>query len=103
MPRATVILREKVIDEEGNIVELTIWRVPVTSPSAARDVTGTRQMVSSTILPSSSITFSRRITVARGISPQYMVYEAIYQRLDPPERRRPNQGTVLRAGLERGV
>ncbi len=31
MPRATVILREKVIDEEGNIVELTIWRVPVTS------------------------------------------------------------------------
>ena len=34
MPRATVILREKVIDEEGNIVELTIWRVPVTSRAA---------------------------------------------------------------------
>jgi hypothetical protein len=30
MPRATSILREKVIDEEGNIVELAIWRVPVT-------------------------------------------------------------------------
>jgi hypothetical protein len=30
MPRATPILREKVIDEEGNIVELAIWRVPVT-------------------------------------------------------------------------
>ena len=30
MPRATAILREKLIDEEGNIVELTIWKVPVT-------------------------------------------------------------------------
>ena len=29
-PRATAILREKLIDEEGNIVELTIWKVPVT-------------------------------------------------------------------------
>lgn len=32
MPRATLVLREKVIDEEGNIVELVIWKVPVTPP-----------------------------------------------------------------------
>lgn len=31
MPRATAILREKLIDEEGNILELAIWRVPATS------------------------------------------------------------------------
>jgi hypothetical protein len=31
MPRAAAILREKLIDEEGNIVELTIWKVPVTA------------------------------------------------------------------------
>ena len=38
MPRATSILREKVIDEEGNILELAIWSVPTTprSPSGAR-------------------------------------------------------------------
>lgn len=30
MPRATAILREKLIDEEGNIVELMIWKIPVT-------------------------------------------------------------------------
>lgn len=28
--RATIVLREKRIDEAGNIVELVIWRVPVT-------------------------------------------------------------------------
>jgi len=28
MPRATAVLREKVIDENGNILELVIWRVP---------------------------------------------------------------------------
>jgi hypothetical protein len=31
MRRATPILQEKVIDEEGNIVELAIWRVPITA------------------------------------------------------------------------
>ena len=31
MPRATPILREKVIDEASNIVELATWRVPVGS------------------------------------------------------------------------
>jgi hypothetical protein len=38
MPRATAVLREKVIDEEGNILELVIWRVPATprSPSGVR-------------------------------------------------------------------
>ncbi len=30
MGRAQLLLREKVIDEEGNIVELVIWRVPAT-------------------------------------------------------------------------
>lgn len=29
MARATVVLREKVIDEAGDILELVIWRVPV--------------------------------------------------------------------------
>jgi hypothetical protein len=29
MGRATLILREKVIDEDGNFVEMAIWRVPV--------------------------------------------------------------------------
>jgi hypothetical protein len=38
MPRATAVLREKVIDEHGNIVELVIWRVPKTAenPSGVR-------------------------------------------------------------------
>ena len=27
MPRAILLLREKVIDEQGNLVELVIWRV----------------------------------------------------------------------------
>ena len=31
MPRATVVLREKHIDARGNIVELVVWRVAVTS------------------------------------------------------------------------
>ena len=30
MTRATPLLREKIIDEEGNIVELVIWKIPVT-------------------------------------------------------------------------
>jgi uncharacterized protein DUF6516 len=30
MPRATLIRREKIIDEEGNILELVIWQVPPT-------------------------------------------------------------------------
>ncbi len=38
MPRATAVLREKVIDEQGNILELVIWRIPTTprSPSGVR-------------------------------------------------------------------
>ena len=38
MPRAVALLREKVVDEKGNIVELVIWRVPTTpkSPSGLR-------------------------------------------------------------------
>ena len=38
MPQATAVLREKVIDEQGNILELVIWRVPTTprSPSGLR-------------------------------------------------------------------
>lgn len=38
MPRATLVLREKVIDDQGNILELVIWRVPATSrtPSGVR-------------------------------------------------------------------
>jgi len=35
MVRATLILREKVIDEEGNITELVIWKVPVTPQNPA--------------------------------------------------------------------
>lgn len=30
MTRATQVRREKIIDEEGNIVELVIWKIPVT-------------------------------------------------------------------------
>ena len=29
MARATLVLREKVTDESGNILELALWRVPV--------------------------------------------------------------------------
>jgi hypothetical protein len=38
MGRAELILREKVIDEEGDITQLAIWRVPVTekNPSGVR-------------------------------------------------------------------
>ena len=38
MPRAIPVLREKVIDEQGNILDLVIWRVPATprSPSGVR-------------------------------------------------------------------
>lgn len=38
MPSATALLREKVVDENGNFVELVIWRVPTTprSPSGLR-------------------------------------------------------------------
>jgi Family of unknown function (DUF6516) len=38
MPRATAVLREKVIDENGNILELVIWSVPETprTPSGVR-------------------------------------------------------------------
>lgn len=35
MPRATPIRREKVIDEDGNIVELAIWKVPRTRQNPA--------------------------------------------------------------------
>lgn len=35
MPRATPIRREKIIDEDGNILELVIWRVPLTAQSPA--------------------------------------------------------------------
>lgn len=38
MPRATPVLREKIIDEEGNIVELVIWKIPIT----AQNPTGIR-------------------------------------------------------------
>ena len=34
MPRAIQVLREKLIDEEGNILELVIWKVPITSQNA---------------------------------------------------------------------
>ncbi len=33
MPQATLLLRQKVIDEQGSILELVIWRVPSTSHS----------------------------------------------------------------------
>ena len=38
MPRATLVLREKVVDDRGNIFEMVIWRVSVTlrSPSGVR-------------------------------------------------------------------
>jgi len=38
MPRAALVLREKSIDERGNILEVVIWRVPTTSrsPSGVR-------------------------------------------------------------------
>lgn len=35
MARATPIRREKVIDEQGNIVEFAIWRVPRTHQNPA--------------------------------------------------------------------
>lgn len=38
MPPATLVLREKVVDDQGNILELVIWRAPATSrsPSGVR-------------------------------------------------------------------
>jgi Family of unknown function (DUF6516) len=36
MVRATPVLREKVIDEEGNITELAIWHVPRTRRRGTR-------------------------------------------------------------------
>lgn len=36
MVHPTPVLREKVIDEEGNITELVIWEVPRTRRTAAR-------------------------------------------------------------------
>lgn len=38
MPHATAILREKVVDEQGNILELVIWGVPTTprNPNGVR-------------------------------------------------------------------
>ena len=38
MPRATLVLREKIIDDRGNILEVVIWRVTTTlrSPSGVR-------------------------------------------------------------------
>jgi hypothetical protein len=38
MPRATLVLREKVIDDQANILEVVVWRVPNTSrsPSGVR-------------------------------------------------------------------
>jgi uncharacterized protein DUF6516 len=38
MPRATLVVREKIIDDQGNILEFVIWRVPATSrsPSGVR-------------------------------------------------------------------
>jgi hypothetical protein len=38
MPRATPLLRDKVIDEQGNILELVIWGVPrtPTNPSGVK-------------------------------------------------------------------
>jgi len=35
MPRASRILREKVVDEEGNILELVIWSVPATAQNSS--------------------------------------------------------------------
>ncbi|MGH7333366.1 MAG: hypothetical protein ACREKS_11625 [Candidatus Rokuibacteriota bacterium] len=35
MPRAISIRREKIIDEQGNIVELAIWQVPSTRQNVA--------------------------------------------------------------------
>ena len=35
MPRAIPIRREKIIDEQGNIVELAIWKVPSTRQNVA--------------------------------------------------------------------
>jgi len=39
MPPATPIRREKIIDEDGNILELVIWRCP--RHLTARPVSGT--------------------------------------------------------------
>ncbi len=38
MPRATLVFREKVIDDQANILEVVVWRVPKTSrsPSGVR-------------------------------------------------------------------
>ena len=33
MAQATAVLREKVVDEQGNILELVIWRLPPTARS----------------------------------------------------------------------
>lgn len=33
MPKATLLLRQRVIDEQGSILELVIWRVPAASRS----------------------------------------------------------------------
>jgi Family of unknown function (DUF6516) len=35
MARASLIFREKVIDEAGNIVELVLWKVPATSQNTS--------------------------------------------------------------------
>lgn len=59
MARAIVVLREKIIDAQGNIFEFVIWRLPVTprSPSGVRYRLAfvrreeTRPMSSTTITP----------------------------------------------------
>lgn len=35
MGRAELVLREKVIDENGNITELAVWRIPASATTAA--------------------------------------------------------------------
>lgn len=44
MPRATAVLREKEIDEGGNIVELVVWRVP----ERPHDASGVRDRLATT-------------------------------------------------------
>lgn len=66
MPRATPILREKVIDEAGNIVELAIWRVPVgLRYRGGESGTGWRLSgVGSGARSCSTITITRKATIA---------------------------------------
>lgn len=53
--RASLVLRRKEIDEQGNVVELAIWRAPVISPARSFCSSSTARWAGSCFLPSLSV------------------------------------------------